>query len=152
MIIHIGEELLKHKLHLVSKIFVPILISDWDSWLTHIFAKMLYFCHFHSSFLDGVWCVGSGYIFLFLIPKDIEYFLHMYYPLNNYWSFCWSSLVMLYSTIWSLGVLCAGDKSCVCVCVCVCWCEPVLIEAKDKIKPFCYMVYMFCGVSDIFLI
>ena len=61
-----------------SKMCVPIwtpTISVWDSWFIHSYAKTWHFCHFSFRFLDGIWWhIGSGYILIDLIAKDVAYF------------------------------------------------------------------------------
>ena len=61
-----------------SKMCVPIwtpTISVWDSWFIHSYAQTWHFCHFCFRFLDGIWWhIGSGYILIDRIAKDVEYF------------------------------------------------------------------------------
>ena len=58
--------------------FVPIwtpTISVWDSWFIHSYAQTWHFCNFCFRFLDGIWWhIGSGYILIDRIAKDVEYF------------------------------------------------------------------------------
>ena len=123
-------------------------ISVWDSWFIHSYAKTWHFCHFSFRFLDGIWWhIGSGYILIDLIAKDVAYFSTCLIRWIN--SF---SRILFEDSVHCLFYL-RVFRTCLCdfklyLCLCVSWWDPVLILMCAKvISP--YGLHTLCSLVDI---
>ena len=107
-----------------SKMCVPIwtpTISVWDSWFIHSYDQTWHFCRFCFRFLDGIrWHIGSGYILIVLITKDVEYFLICFIHWITFFSkFLFEDSVhCLFYFVVFRTYLC-GFKLHLCVCMCI---------------------------------